>query len=221
MRVQGLAIGLLATSLLAVASAMVQAQPPALLGRILTDSKLWGEDAFALFASLDRWGAAGETQILVYPDRVVSGSKSDTPDPARQRLGQMSAAMLQARPALRPPFASAYATALATRAPGFRAEVQRLLEDESFRVVWTRADAQFLRQGTTVQSVIAAYGKPERTTTEVVHGRGERRPAVLTLHHYANGTVVFVESDLAPTPGLVDRVVLDVRAASALIFATP
>ena len=87
-------------------------------------------------------------------------------------------------------------------------------------MVWARADAEFLRRGTTIQSVLAAYGKPEKTTTEVVHGRGDRRPAVLTLHHYANGAVVFVESDLAPTPGLVDRVVVDVPVATALIFAT-
>jgi hypothetical protein len=221
MRVHGLTTGLLLAALLVAAGGALHAQPPALLERILTDSKLWGEDAFALFASLDRWSSAGETQILVYPDHVVSGSKTETPDPARQRLAQITAAMLRPRPALRPPFAAAYATALAARAPGFRAEIQRLLEDESFRVVWTRADAQFLRRGTTIESVIAAYGKPEKTTTEVVHGRGERRPAVLTLHHYANGAIIFVESDLAPTPGLVDRVVLDVPAAAALIFATP
>lgn len=196
------------------------AQPPTLLARVLTDPKLWGEDAFAVFGSLDRWQAAGETLISVYPDRVVSGSKADTPDAARPRLGQMTAAMQRPRPALLPAFVAPYAAAVAARAPGFRAEVQPLLEDESVRLVWLRPGGEFLRRGVTIRSVIDTYGKPEKTTTEVVHGRGERRPAVLTLHHYATGAVMFVESDLAPTLGVVDRVVLDVRAATALIFAT-
>jgi hypothetical protein len=219
MRVPGLVIGLLLIGLVVDTVGPLSAQPPPVLERILTDSKLWGEDAFALFASLDRWRAAGETQIMVYPDRVVAVGKAETPDQARQRLAQMTAALQRPQPALRSPFAAVYAGALAARAPAFRADVQRLLEDESFRVVWTRPDAQFLRRGTTSAAAIAAYGKPEKTTTEVVHGRGERRPAVLTLYHYANSAIVFVESDLAPTPGLVDRVVLDVAAATALIFA--
>jgi hypothetical protein len=196
------------------------AQPAPLLQRILTDPRLWADDAFAVFGSLDRWRTAGERAIEIYPVRVVSATKTDTPDLARPRLGQMTAAMQRPRPALRPAFAAAYAAAVAARAPGFRAEIQRAVEDESFRVVWLRADGQFLRRGVTIRSVMDTYGKPEKTMTEVVHGRGERRPAVLTLYHYANGTVIFVESDLAPTPGLVDRVVLDVPAASAVIFAT-
>jgi hypothetical protein len=196
------------------------AQPAPLLERMLTDPKLWGEDAFAVFASLDRWRMAGERAIEIYPDRVVSATKTETPDLARPRLSQLTAAMQRPRPALRAAFTAAYAAAVAARAPGFQAEIQRVVEDESFRVVWVRPGAQFLRRGVTIRSVIDAYGKPEKTTTEVIHGRGERRPAVLTLYHYANGAVIFVESDLAPTPGLVDRVVLDVPAATAVIFAT-
>ena len=48
------------------------AQPAPVLERILMDPKLWGDDAFALFGSLDRWQAAGETVIVIHPDRVVS-----------------------------------------------------------------------------------------------------------------------------------------------------
>jgi len=226
MRVVGAIVGLLSTVLLvsfgirSVHPISAEAQQPSLLERVLTDRRLWAEDAFAVFGTLAAWRAAGETHILLYPDRVVSGSKSDKLDAARQRLAQLAPAMQRPVAPLRPPFAAAYASAVTARAPGIRPDVQRLAEDESYRAVWTRPDAQFLRRGVTTRSVIEAYGKPERTTTEVVHGQGERRPAVLTLHHYANGAVVFVESDLAPTPGVVDRVVLDVSVATALIFAT-
>lgn len=200
---------------------LAEAQPASVLERILTDPTLWGSDAFAVFGSLDRWKEAGEVAIVIHPDRVASGSKADAPEPARRRLAQMTAAMQRPRPGLRPSFSAAYAVAVTTRAPGFRVEVVRFPEDGSFRVAWLRPDGEFLRRGVTIRSILDAYGKPEKITTEVVHGEGDRRPAVLTAYHYANGAVQFVESDLAPSPGVVDRVVLDVAAATALIFATP
>ena len=42
----------------------------------------------------------------------------------------------------------------------------------------------------------------------------DERPAVLALWHYANGAVVVVESDMAPRPGQVSRVVLEVPAVA-------
>ncbi len=195
-------------------------QAEVVLTRILTDNKLWGEDAFAVFGTLDRWRRAGDTSVVIYTDRVASGTRSETPEPARQSLARMTAAMQAPRLALRPEFAARYSGAVAARVPALRAEVARFLEDDSFRVVWVRDGGEFLKRGLTVRAVVEAYGKPEKTTTEVVHSRGDRRPAVLTLHHYANDAIKFVESDLAPTPGLVDRVILDVGAAAARIFAT-
>ncbi len=196
------------------------AQAEARLARILTDDRVWGEDAFAVFGSLDRWKSLGETSIVIYPDRVASGTASEMADPARQSATRMAAAMQLPRGRLRPEFAARYGAALAARAPALKAASARFLEDDMFRVVWERDGGEFLKKGLTVRAVLDAYGKPERTTTEVVHSRGDRRPAVLTLHHYANGAVKFVESDLASTPGLVDRVILDVGAAVARIFET-
>ena len=81
--------------------------------------------------------------------------------------------------------------------------------------MWKSDDGQFLKRGLTTNSIIEFYGSPEQKTTRVVDTRGERRPAVLTEFHYANDSVIFVETDLAPEPGFVDRVVLDVSAAAA------
>ena len=188
------------------------------LERILIDPRLWGEDGFAFFASLDRWSNAGETSVLIYPDRVVGGTRFDTLEDAQERAKQIAAAMQRPRAKLRPLFAAHYRLALAKKAQPLEIEATRFLEDDSFRVVWRRKDGQYLRKDLTFRVVLEAYGPPEKTTTEVVQSRGERRPAVLTMHHYASDAIDFVESDLSPTPGLLNRVIVDVRTVAAQIF---
>ena len=190
-----------------------------LLEKILTDAQLWGVDAFALFSSLDRWQELGESSILVFPDRVASGTPFASAEKAEESAARMVEFMGLAHAQMRPAFAELYVDAIETKAPHLRAEYSEFLEDDSYRVVWKSPEGEFLKKELKLKAVIAQYGEPERKTTQVVHARGERRPAILTNYHYADGAVVFVESDLAPTPGLVDRVVLDVAAAAGQIFA--
>ncbi|MCI0723053.1 MAG: hypothetical protein L0338_29440 [Acidobacteria bacterium] len=196
-----------------------QAAESSVLGRVLTDRRLWGDDAFRLFGSLDMWSEAGESTISIYPDRVSGGTPFEAAAAAEAGASRINALVKRARPKLRPEFSAQYREALA-RPSAFRAQVARFLEDDSYRVVWQPPAGEFLKKDVKVRSVLDAYGQPEKTTTEVVHSQGDRRPAVLTVHHYANGAVRFVESDLAPFPGIVDRVVLDVRAAGAQVFVS-
>lgn len=193
----------------------------ALLEKILTDRELWEDDAFAVFGSLDRWKNAGVTSIIIYPEKVAAGTKSETLESAKQSLTRTVERMKPRQPRLRSKFDAVYHEAVATKAPNLKAEVIRFLEDDSFRVVWRREGGEFLKKGVKVSAVFDAYGKPQRTTTQVVHSRGDRRPAVLTLYHYANDAIRVVESDLGPTPGVVDRVVVNVAAAAAQIFEGP
>jgi hypothetical protein len=81
-----------------------------------------------------------------------------------------------------------------------------------------REGGEFLRPGIEMRAIVTRYGKPEKTTTEVVHARGDRRPAVLTLHSYGGGAIKFVQSDLAPSVGTVDRVAVEVDAIVAQIY---
>jgi hypothetical protein len=66
--------------------------------------------------------------------------------------------------------------------------------------------------------VEAAFGKPETITTLVIQSKRDMRPAILTLNSYAGGAIIFAESDLAPRPGLVDRVILDVPVMASMLF---
>jgi hypothetical protein len=61
-------------------------------------------------------------------------------------------------------------------------------------------------------------GAPDTVTQRLIQTDRDNRPAVLTLRSYAGGGVVFIETDWAPRPGIVDRVVLDTRVLSAALF---
>jgi hypothetical protein len=189
------------------------------LDRFLMDRNIWGEDAFQVFAFLDRWRAEDESAILIFTDRVVGGSKFEMPEQARVKAVGMARSINRANSKLTPAFATSYKTALARKTPALQVESARFMEDDSYRLQWKREGAEFLKKQLTMRSVVAAYGAPEKTTTEVVQARGDRRPAVLTISEYAGGTLKFVQSDLSPDPNIVDRVVLDVPAAAARVLA--
>lgn len=199
-------------------SQILAGDEPTVLGKILTDENLWGEDAFAAFGSLESWMQLGVSSVLVFPDRIASGTPSATPNEAEAGAARLVETMGLLRPQLQPAFAETYGAAISIRVPKLRTEFSRFLEDDSYRIVWKAPEAEFLKKDMKVQTVIDAYGDPEKTTTEVVHSQGERRPAILTSYHYADGAVQFVESDLAPIPGFVDRVVVDVAAATKEIL---
>jgi len=186
--------------------------------KLLTDRNIWGEDAFRVFASLDRW--KGEPSILLFTDRVVGGSKFETPEQAREKAAAMARSRSRPFSKLTPGFATSYKEALTRKAAALQVESVPFMEDDSYRLQWMREGAEFLKRQLTMRAVVAAYGAPEKTTTEVVHARGDRRPAVLTISEYAGGMLKFVQSDLSPDPGMVDRVVLDVPAAAARILAS-
>jgi hypothetical protein len=185
--------------------------------KMLTDRELWGADAFALFAGLQRWKNAGESSILVFPDRVVGGNKYDSPAAAEPSASRLSAVMKAAPPKLRPEYQAAYRQSL-SRAASFKIRTERFLEDDSFHLVMRREAGEFLKPDIPMRIITDRYGKPEKTTTEVVHAQGDRRPAVLTVHWYAGGAIKFVQSDLSPRPETVDRVVIDVNAIASQLY---
>jgi hypothetical protein len=204
------------------ASAMLgpQAANSDQLEKFLTDRSIWGDDAFQVFASLDVWKSEGESSILIFTDKVVGGSKFETPEQAKEKAAIMARTLTRVNFKLSSEFASSYKSALARKTPALQVESFRLMEDDSYRLEWKRSSAEFLKKQLTLKAVVAAYGAPEKTSTAVVQALGDRRPAILTISEYVGGKLKFVQSDLSPDPSVVDRVVLDVPAAAALVLAS-
>jgi len=206
--------------LLAPAARGAEAAGAMPLQAILTDSELWGDSGLAAIAAIGYWSRLGETSLAIYSDKVVAGTPFASQEDAKQGLASLSKAMKRALPRLRGTGVGVFAMTPQAHASMLRSEPIGLIEDDSLRIGWKGEDGTFLKKNVIMQAVMARYGKPQKTTSEVVHAQGDRRPAILTVHEYANGAVKFVQSDQSLTPANVDRVVLDVKAVTQALYAS-
>ncbi|HYL84003.1 MAG TPA: hypothetical protein VE263_07210 [Candidatus Angelobacter sp.] len=190
------------------------------LVKFLSDQNIWGPDAPQVFAYLDRWKSEGESSIQIFSDRVVGSAKYETAAQAKERADRLSQAMKRPAAKLSSEVATSFKAAPGKKTAPFQLESARFLEDDSFRLIARREGAEFLKRGLTMSAVSAAYGPPEKTSTEVVQALGDRRPVVLTISEYDGGKIKFVQSDHSPDPNVVDRVVLDISAAAAVALAS-
>lgn len=193
---------------------------PRRLAALFSDPALWGRDLPAALAQLPAWRAAGETKVALFADRSVGATAFETAVAARPRLERLARQLTAARLSVRPEFASLLSGASAASAPDLSV-LPLVPDDERFRVnaaPSSGADA-IIAPGLRVATMRRRLGPPEAVEQQLLDTGTERRPVVLTLYSYANGAVVFAESDFAASPGRVDRVYLDVPILAALIFA--
>jgi hypothetical protein len=188
------------------------------LPKILADRELWGKDFPTALGYLQGWEQAGVRKVAILPDQVVSGTPAKDQAEAQKEADKLTAVLGRLQPRFRPAMANVARTAPAGQPVPLRATVARMPEDNSMRPALTARGAQFLASDLTVAKVQQRLGAPQQITQEVVQTEKDERPAVLTLRHYANGAVAFVESDMAPRPGRVSRVVLDVPAVAREVF---
>ena len=187
------------------------------VAKILTTGALWGKDFPAAVASLYAWSRVGEPAFAIFPDRVVGVTPFKTPDAGKPSQAALSEALSQARPSPTPAFVELL-KGLAGRPLPLQSEVVPFFDDDSYRVALAGAGLQLLAPGLTVEQVETLIGKPDIVTKQLIQSDRDRRPVILTLHSYADGTIVFAESDWAPRPGLIDRVILNVPVLSGVVF---
>jgi hypothetical protein len=178
---------------------------------ILADQALWGEGFPSALAALPALTRTGERRVWVLPDRIIGGNKYANREEADAMATKLAEELKNPQKPRSPRF-----NALIAKAVPLKAEVYYLIEDRSYRI--SAPGPQFLPARLSIADVRKRLGKEERVTTELLDDGTERRPVVLTLHHYAGGAIVFVESDMNPNIGSVDRVFLDAPKISATIF---
>jgi hypothetical protein len=185
--------------------------------KILNTRALWGKDFPAALASLPAWDRAGEHAIAIFPAQIVGTTPFKTPEAAQPARAALSAALSQPLPEAAPPFTDLFKGLRGGPLP-FQSEIVQVFDDDSFRIAIVGKDVQFLPPGLTVKQVEISIGLPQVVTTQVIQSERDRRPVILTLHSYADGAIVFAESDWQPTPGIVDRVILNVPVVSAIVL---
>ncbi|MFN2576184.1 MAG: hypothetical protein ABR607_00675 [Pyrinomonadaceae bacterium] len=180
---------------------------------ILTDPALWGKGFPSALATLPAFARAGEKQVIIFHDRMLGGTKFRDREEADQQARRLSDALKSMNASPRSAKLKAY---LGQRDVRLRPEVVLLADDRSYRVA--AMGQELLPARLMISDVRKRLGKEERITTELLDDGTERRPVILTLHHYAGGAIIFAESDWSPIVGSVDRVFLDASRISTSLF---
>jgi hypothetical protein len=187
--------------------------------RILNDRSLWGEDFYRLLPVLSSFQKAGEQRIVIFADRVVGTNRYRSLREAETRNRALESALQRGDQ----PLAGAARRLYQVQQPiAMEPTAIQFLDDRSFRVAAPAPNGQLLPAGLKIATVQERLGKPEKVTKELLDDGTERRPVILTVYYYAGGAIAFVESNIAPRPGFVNRVYLDVPAVtSALLKGGP
>jgi hypothetical protein len=188
--------------------------------KILSDSTLWGDDFPALLANIDSWRKSGETKIEIFEHEAVGATPQMNSKQALAAAARLHTLMKQT-----PRFRTEFETVLKKRAGDVFDHVvpsaQLSRDDISIRVVVVNkrpaTQTLYLAPGLTLKQVQERNGPPESVTTRLIDSGDERHPVILTLYSYAQGSIVFAESNIT-TRGVVERVTLDINKISAGIF---
>jgi hypothetical protein len=195
-----------------------QADQASVVVKILNTRGLWGKDFPAALLSLPAWERVGERLVAIFPDRIVGTTPFRTRDAAQPTRATFDQAVSQPAPTPNSPFADLFKNVAAGPLP-FQSDVIQIFDDDSFRIAQVgKGGAQFLAPGLTIAQVESLIGPAQVVTTQVIQSERDRRPVILTLHSDADGAIAFAESDWQPAPGIVDRVILNVSAVSAIVL---
>jgi hypothetical protein len=213
-----LTCGLTMSLALACVTKVIQQPPPSPVVKILNDRTLWGKDYPAALAYLSSWNKINERTVALFPEGVLGNTPYNSPENAQQVVRQLATAMEQPQPQPKDEFDELLREAR-KNPPPFQAKTTSFLSEiDSMRIVWADKSLQFLAPNLSLNAVQERLGPPEKVTQEVTSRGGEFRPIVLTLYRYAGGAVTFAETDWAPIPGFVDRVIFDVPTVTAEVF---
>jgi hypothetical protein len=189
------------------------------LTQVLARAGIWGKDFPTVLAFLESWNRINEQKIYVFPDRVVGSTQYPKREAAQAAAARLSEAMKATRSKPKAQVADLLKGVPAQAESQLRVEVIRFLpDDDYYHIAWANPSLRFLTPNVSVAAIRNSLGAPEKTVVELIQNETERRPVVLTLHSYANGAIVFAESDWSPLPGTVDRVIFDVKTLTAALY---
>ncbi len=203
-------------TLICIANVLQEPQP-SLLVRILKDDSLWGKDYPAVLAYIQSWNKIEETKIGIFPLVVVGTTIYKNQDEAKQKAEELSRSLQETPPLPNENFEEFLRDARNRPAP-FQVGTFLDPEDKSTQLQWADSSLQFLAPDLELTTVEQRFGKSDKVTQEITEGGKGHRPVVLTLHHYAEGAIVFVASDWDAKPNSVNRILLDVPAIIEVVF---
>jgi hypothetical protein len=179
------------------------------LMKIISDPVIWSNNFLPAIAQAEALEQAGERFIELFPRKILSGEKFNKEDKKNSddKLRSYDQAQTDAdKFELYQKMSKSF---------GFAKQSGKTIsylsdEIDSLVVGIDYKDGFLFKPDTKMEMVFKQFGKPEKTDSRAIHGRGEERPEILTLYSYENGIIMFAESDNAAEPGLLNRVFIDV-----------
>ena len=174
---------------------------------IISNRAIWGKDFPLALAHLEALGNAGDKTAELFPTALARPSRYAGTEAADPGVRSANSA-LEGAERLRTfqkvlknfPFQPQTPKTQLIKAP----------ESDSVLVSLTFGQAELLKPDLRIPTILKELGPAERISYRTIHARGEERPLILTMYSYANGTIVFVESNQGAEPRLLNRVLFDV-----------
>jgi len=179
------------------------------LMKIISDKEIWDKNFLPAIAQTEALEKSGEKYIELFPEAVISGEKfrRDEKNFSDAKIRKYDQAQTDAEKyELHQKLSKSFGFAR----PSGKTISYTSAETDSLVVAITYQGGFLFKPDTKMETVFKQLGKPEKTDSRTIHGRGEERPQILTLYSYENGIIMFAEADIAAEPGLLNRVYIDV-----------
>lgn len=184
---------------------------------IIKDPVLWNESFIRAIAQMEAIRDIEQQYIEIFPSVLLSTERYPTsrPDLVQRKIEGFNRAIGRSQNS---DLYKALSQSIKFSMIESSASIYRITDTDSLAASISYQGSQpFFNQALKITTVVERIGRPQATTTKVIHGRGEERPQILTQYSYADGIIVFVMADIAPQPGVLYKVILDVpRLVTAL-----
>jgi hypothetical protein len=185
--------------------------------KVFSAREMWERGFGSNAKYLASWSKIDQTSVTVFRDKIVGNRPYKKSEDAEEAAAKLRKALLDSKPDFTPKFSELFYPEK-HRSPAENVVVIEFFgDDDSTRLAWNAPEGSTFPKDLTISAIHDRLGKPERVTTMVLP-REEGRPVVLTLHHYAEDSVIYAESNLAAKPGRVNRVILNIPTLSKVMF---
>jgi hypothetical protein len=209
MKIRISVLALLFTSIVCFAQQKPTAQ------QLLNDRSLWGKDFIALRPELHDLKVLG-SKIEVHRNVVIGSRQYTDAQESHDAASNINETVFAAtaRPDAHELWAGDYKSEVHGYGPTTQAgstKTAKESKDQGHHVsIVARSDkpAEFLAPDLTAEALTRKIGVPERLDHEIIRGKNDGRPEVITTYTYAGGAIKFKVSNLSPRlPGSGEQLV--------------
>ncbi|MBC7777692.1 MAG: hypothetical protein H7246_19815 [Phycisphaerae bacterium] len=193
-------------ALLFAGQASSQVTKPKTVLEIISNRVIWGKDFPLALAQMEALSKSDDKTAELSPTKMTLSKLYANAQAADASLKSITKALIGAE---RQDLFKKTKKNFPFEARSPKIEVVKAPQNDSVFVSLNFGPTEFLRPDLRITQIEKELGAAERVGYRVYEGRGEERPLIITYHSYADGAIIFAESNYSDQPRLVDRVYFD------------